>query len=181
MWKNGKCDVTWSSPPLPCHKLSHFLRPPPPSGAWHTLWTAPREPLLLYKITGTDNLRPANSHYIQLTIFSRPNRCRLWQREEELPNEDGHDPLHIEGRNKHERLCSVGRHVSSRSWPQWCGNRTAPSKIVSPAFKNYNIFHLQNKNTCTVFGRIETVGWLRNSRNYKLFIESRHRRCFSVR
>ena len=28
-------------PPSPCHKLSHFLRPPPPSGAWHTLWTAP--------------------------------------------------------------------------------------------------------------------------------------------
>ena len=28
-------------PPPPCHKLSHFLRPPPPSGAWHTLWTAP--------------------------------------------------------------------------------------------------------------------------------------------
>ena len=28
--------------PSPCHKLSHFLRPPPPSGAWHTLWTAPK-------------------------------------------------------------------------------------------------------------------------------------------
>ena len=29
-------------PPPQCHKLSHFLRPPPPSGAWHTLWTAPK-------------------------------------------------------------------------------------------------------------------------------------------
>ena len=29
------------SPPPPCHKLSHFLRPPPPFGAWHTFWTAP--------------------------------------------------------------------------------------------------------------------------------------------
>ena len=28
--KTDKCDVTWSSPPFPCHKLSHFLRPPPP-------------------------------------------------------------------------------------------------------------------------------------------------------
>ena len=27
--------------PLPCHKLSHFLRPLP-LGAWHTLWTAPK-------------------------------------------------------------------------------------------------------------------------------------------
>ena len=26
----------------PCHKLSHFLRPPSPIGAWHTLWTAPK-------------------------------------------------------------------------------------------------------------------------------------------
>jgi len=25
---------------LPCHKLSHFLGPPPPR-AWRTLWTAP--------------------------------------------------------------------------------------------------------------------------------------------
>ena len=37
LWKNWKCDVTWSLPPPPpppplppCHKLSHFLRPPPP-------------------------------------------------------------------------------------------------------------------------------------------------------
>ena len=30
-------------PPLACHKLSHFLRPPPPSGACHTLWTAPTQ------------------------------------------------------------------------------------------------------------------------------------------
>ena len=31
LWKNLKCDVTWSlPPPPPCHKLSHFLRPPPP-------------------------------------------------------------------------------------------------------------------------------------------------------
>ena len=27
----------------PCHKLSHFLRSPPPFGAWHTLWTALKE------------------------------------------------------------------------------------------------------------------------------------------
>ena len=32
--------MTWSLP-LPCHKLSHFLRPPP-LGAWHTLWTSPQ-------------------------------------------------------------------------------------------------------------------------------------------
>ena len=30
MWKNGNCDVTWSLPPPLCHKLLHFLRPPPP-------------------------------------------------------------------------------------------------------------------------------------------------------
>ena len=29
--------------PPPSVKLSHFLRPPPPSGAWHTLWTAPKD------------------------------------------------------------------------------------------------------------------------------------------
>ena len=28
MWKNWKCDVTWSLPPPPCHKLSHFIIPP---------------------------------------------------------------------------------------------------------------------------------------------------------
>ena len=35
--------MNFTPPPSPCHKLSHFLRPLPPSGAWHTLWTAPVE------------------------------------------------------------------------------------------------------------------------------------------
>ena len=43
MWKKWKVwrHIIFTPPPSPCHKLSHFLRPPPPSGAWHTLWTAP--------------------------------------------------------------------------------------------------------------------------------------------
>ena len=42
MWKNWKCDVTWSLPPPPvtnCHTFSDPL----PLGAWHTLWTAPNQ------------------------------------------------------------------------------------------------------------------------------------------
>ena len=48
MWKNWKCDVTWSlPPPPPVTKCHTFSDPLPPSGAWHTLWTAPF-PLVLF-------------------------------------------------------------------------------------------------------------------------------------
>ena len=38
LWKNRKCDVTWSLPP-PLSQTVTLSQTPP--GAWHTLWTAP--------------------------------------------------------------------------------------------------------------------------------------------
>ena len=43
MWKNWKCDVTWFLPP-PLSQTVTLSQTPSPSGAWHTLWTAPLEP-----------------------------------------------------------------------------------------------------------------------------------------
>ena len=60
-----ECDVTWSLPPSPCHKLSHFLRPPS-LGAWHTLWTAP-----FMSVPSRHISMSVTSRYISTSVISR--------------------------------------------------------------------------------------------------------------
>ena len=75
MWKNWKCDVTQSlPPPSPCHKLSHFLRPPPPLGAWHTLWTAPKvpeSPNFLRPAQRYDDFKPSKTAVVLIAGVTR--------------------------------------------------------------------------------------------------------------